>query len=462
MKAIILAGGSGTRLWPLSREDFPKQFLKLDGEKSLLRQTVERMLLFLGPSDIVIITNEKYKFHVIADLDGLPEEVLNNVLLEPMGRNTAPAIALAAKFCEEKLGSTDGESLLVCPSDHIIRPDGDFAPYARNAEEAASQGYIVTFGVRPTRAETGYGYIEAGEKTGAPYLPVKSFKEKPDAPTARKYLEAGNYFWNAGIFVFSIETIKRELKKHEPEIHALMEGGLDTLLERFASMPDISIDYAVLERSEKVATVPLELYWNDVGSWDSLYEIMEHDESGNVKSGDVLSVDTRDTMVIGGKRIISTIGLKDVLVVETPDAILVTKRGDAQKVKDVVTSLKQQGRRETVESTTVYRPWGSYTVLEEGPNYKIKRIEVKPGAKLSLQMHHHRSEHWVVLNGTARVTNGDQVSDIHKNESTYIPISTKHRLENPGKIPVQIIEVQNGEYLEEDDIVRFDDDYKRD
>lgn len=469
MKAIVLAGGSGTRLWPLSREDFPKQFLKIDGNKSLLRETIERLLLFLSPDDIVILTNEKYKFHVFDDLEGLPEGVLDHVVLEPASRNTAPAIALGVKYCEEKLGCSDEEVVLVCPSDHIIRPGKKYGSYVLKAAEVASNDYIVTFGIKPTRPETGYGYIKMKDKEvtagrgrrKGKCFEVDRFAEKPDLLTAKKYVSSGYYLWNAGIFVFSIGTMKRELQAHIPEISDRTGGSLDSVVHDFSRMPDISIDYAVLERSKRVATIPLELYWNDVGSWDSLYEVLKQDKKGNVRIGDVFAVDTKDSMIIGSERIVSTIGLENILVVETPDAILITKRGVAQKVRDVVKDLKKRGKKHPVESTTVYRPWGSYTILEEGQGYKIKRIVVKPGAKLSSQMHHHRSEHWVVLMGTARVTRGDKVMNVHPNESTYIPMSTKHRLENPGKVPLQIIEVQNGEYLSEDDIVRFDDVYKR-
>ncbi|MEW6001567.1 MAG: mannose-1-phosphate guanylyltransferase/mannose-6-phosphate isomerase [Nitrospirota bacterium] len=466
MKAMVLAGGSGTRLWPLSREDYPKQFLKIDNNQSLLRQTVQRLLNFLSPSEIIILTNDKYRFHVKDDLEGLPEEVLTNIVLEPFSRNTAPAIALSIKYCKEIMGCDTKEVLLVCPSDHVIRPDDRFAAYARRASEIAAENYIVTFGVRPTRPETGYGYIKVkGERLGkggkADYFIVESFTEKPDERTARKYLSDSKYFWNSGIFVFSVGTMEREIKRHIPEISELSNDKYEKMLANFQQMPNISIDYAVLEHSNRVTTIPVDLYWNDIGSWDSLYEILERDENGNVKVGDVFDLKTKDTIIIGSKRIISTIGLKDILIIETPDAMLVARRGDAQMVKEVVKELRDRGRRESVESSTVYRPWGSYTILEEGTRYKIKRIVVKPGAKLSLQMHHHRSEHWVVIKGTSRVTIGDEVKFIHENESIYIPKSTLHRLENPGKVALEIIEVQNGEYVAEDDIVRIDDVYGR-
>jgi len=461
MKVLILAGGSGTRLWPASRETYPKQFLKLNGKKSLLQQTIERILKISSPEDIILLTNEQYKFHVLAELNEISENLTDKILLEPARRNTAPAIALGIKHCLERLSVEPSEVLFVCPSDHIIKPVEKFIEYVRLAEKVAKQGYLITFGIKPLYPETGYGYIKiTGEDRGG-YYPVERFTEKPNLETVKRFLSEGNYFWNSGMFAFTIETMIEELKLYAPEIYQLFNHPLEAMIANFHKMPDISIDYAVMEKSKKVVAIPMDIYWSDIGSWDSLYDVLEKDEKGNVILGNVLTKETEGSLIIGNKRLIATIDLKDLIIVETDDAILIAKKGSAQKVKHIVEELKARNRVEALEHKTVYRPWGEYTVLEEGPRYKIKRIVVKPEAKLSLQMHYHRSEHWVVVKGTAKVTIGDKVMYVHENESAYVPKSTPHRLENPGKVPLEIIEVQNGEYLGEDDIVRFDDEYGR-
>ena len=470
MKAIILAGGSGTRLWPLSRKNYPKQFLKLNNDRSLLQQTAERLLRVIPPDDIVIMTNDDYKFHVKSDLNSLSitdqQSLITHIILEPVSRNTAPSIALGVKYCVEELNCSSDEVIFVLPSDHIIRPVEKFWEYIRQAEEIAKEGYIVTFGIKPVRPEIGYGYIKIGERLKVRIEEIEGYKvekftEKPDIETAQRHIEKGDYYWNSGMSAFRIDLIIEEFRRHAPEIGSMLDMSFNELASRFTEMPNISIDYAILEKSDRVITLLMEIFWNDIGSWDSLFDLLDKDENGNVKSGDVITIDTKDTMIVGDKRLIATIGLEDCLVVETADAMLISKRGHSQKVKDFIKKLRIDNRKEALEHVTTFRPWGSYTVLEEGDRYKIKRIVVNPGERLSIQKHYHRSEHWVVVRGTARVTIGDKEIFIHENESAYVPKSTLHRLENPGKIPLEIIEVQNGEYVGEDDIVRMDDIYGR-
>lgn len=459
MKVVILAGGGGTRLFPLSRQRYPKQFLKIGDEVSLLAQTIKRFLTVIAETDLVIVTNKEYLHHVQAELKtcGIEEA---HIILEPVARNTAPAIALAARYCLDKLGVSENEVIFVTPADHVIRQLDEFCKSVNLAIEIAGQGKIVTFGVKPDKPETGYGYIQAGAPCGSGFV-VDSFREKPDADTAIRYVQAGNYYWNSGMFAFTIGCLQEELDAFSPEIATLSAKSWEVVIENFADMPNISIDYAIAEKSHKVVTIPLTTYWNDIGSWDAIYDVLAKDENGNAIEGDCLLVDSSNSLVLGRSRLIAGIGLEDLLVVETDDVILVAKKGESQKVKDVVYQLKQQGRSEAEVATTVHRPWGFYTVLGEGPGYKMKKIVVTPGERLSLQMHYHRSEHWIVTGGSAKVTIGEEIKMVHENESVFIPMSTKHRLENPGRIPLEIIEVQNGKYLEEDDIVRFDDIYGR-
>ncbi|MBF0456832.1 MAG: mannose-1-phosphate guanylyltransferase/mannose-6-phosphate isomerase [Nitrospirae bacterium] len=477
MKVLLLAGGSGTRLWPLSRKSYPKQFIKLKGQQSLLQETMARVLLAVPPEDIVVLTNKEYKFHVKSDMesllttsalpDGRKVGATGHIIFEPVGRNTAPAIALGVKYCMDKLGAADGETVFVCPSDHVIAPSGRFIEYLKAAEKAALGGYVVTFGIKPTRPETGYGYIKReqqplglGSLTEEIYG-VEEFTEKPDDATALEYIRDGKHYWNSGMFIFKLGVIAEEFRRHAPEIGRMLDKSYEEMLSNFTSLPNISIDYAVMEKSKKIATMPLDIYWNDIGSWDSIFEILEKDEGGNATTGDVIAIDTKDTMVLSNKRLTVTIGIEDCLVVETDDVVLVSKRGHAQKVKDIVSLLKERARHEINEHVTTFRPWGSYTLMGKGDRYQIKRLIVNPLQSLSLQMHMHRSEHWVVVSGTAKVTVGGKELYVHANESIYVPKTTQHRLENKGKIPLEVIEVQNGEYLHEDDIVRFEDIYER-
>ena len=460
MKIIILAGGGGTRLFPLSRSCYPKQFLSIAGQQSLLAQTVSRFLDIVEDRDVVVVTNENYIFHVKEELRKIHATGVH-IITEPIGRNTAPAIAFAIAYCKDVLKCTDKEILFVGPSDHLIKPVEKFRKLVVANEKVAQKGYIVTLGIVPTAPETGYGYIETTKTKIDTAYKVKSFKEKPDLATAKKYVAAGNYYWNGGMFMFSIATMERELTKYAPKITAITDKGYETTVKKFVTMPEISIDYAVAEKSSKMAVAPMAgVYWNDIGSFDAIADVLG-DEDGNAFHGDIIADSCHNTMILGSKRLITGIDLKDLVIVDTPDALLVAKKGESQKVKEVVSRLKEANRKEPQENVTMYRPWGSYSILSEGQGYKVKKIIVNPGQKLSLQMHYHRSEHWTVIKGTGKLTLDDKEVIFRENESTYIPSGTRHRLENPGKIPLAIIEVQNGEYLGEDDIVRFDDIYGR-
>lgn len=385
-----------------------------------------------------------------------------NIITELTGKNTAPAIALAISYCKDCLNCCEDEILFVSPADHLIKPAEKFAELVQQAEQVCKEkNDIITIGVKPTKPETGYGYIQSADKIADNVLAVKSFKEKPDKLTAEQYLVEGNYYWNAGMFMFSIGRMENELEQYVPEIAKISQQGYENCVNNFTEMPDISIDYAVAEKSTHMSVMPMkEIYWNDIGSFDSIAEVLA-DKNGNGIYGDVITADCQNTTILGSDRLISGIGLKDLIVVDTPDSLLITEKGKSQEVKKVVEKLKKEHRKEAIENRTMYRPWGSYTILAEGEGYKVKRITIKPGAKLSLQMHYHRSEHWTVISGTGKLTLDDKVVIFKENESTYIPIAVKHRLENPGQIPLSIIEVQNGRYLGEDDIVRFDDEYGR-
>lgn len=462
MKSLILAGGSGTRLWPASRSDYPKQFLKIDGVDSLLQKTLKRNLKYVDAHEIFILTNSAYYHDVKRQAAEVDHKIEKNILLEPAKRNTGPAIALALKYAVDRLGAAPEEVVFVCPSDHVITPEEDFIAYLKKCEHLAKNGDIVTLGIFPSRPETGYGYIKRlKEKCPQGSHRVEKFIEKPNLTSAQEYLHSGDYLWNSGMFAFSIQTLLNEIQKNATDIFECLRGGYEDVLANFSNMPDISIDYAVMEKADSVVVLPLHLTWSDVGSWDNVYDMLEKDDSQNAKVGQVVDIETKNCLILGGKRLITTIGLEDMLIIETDDVVLVSKRKESQKVKQLVEKLKLHGRKEIAEHVTTYRPWGSYTILENGADYKIKKIIVLPLQVLSLQMHYHRSEHWIVVQGTAKVTIGDKQTLVHENESIYVPKTAKHRIENPGKIPLEIIEVQVGEYLGEDDIVRFEDIYGR-
>lgn len=453
MKVIILAGGGGTRLFPLSRDCYPKQFLHVIGDKSLLAQTIERFLGLVEAKDIIIVTNERYIFHVQSELKTINAQEAH-IITEPIGKNTAPAIALAQSYCQDVLQCDEDEILFVSPSDHLIKPIEDFQDLIRNAQDVAKDN-IVTLGIKPTKPEIGYGYIEA-EKNNNLAKKVISFKEKPDLATAKKYITSGNYYWNGGMFMFSIVTMQAELTKYMPSIIDITQNGYQYTVDNFVNMPDISIDYAVAEKSQKMMMIPMEnIYWNDIGSFDAIAEVLS-DEEKNVFKGDILAENCTDTMIIGDTRLIAGIDLENLMIIDTPDALLVAKKGESQKVKNIVNKLKQSKRKEAKENVTMYRSWGKYTLLTESEGYRVRKIEMDPGASLTMQMHYHRSEHWTVISGTGKIIINDRESIFTENQSTYIPMGIKHKLSNPGKIPLIIIEVQSGKYINDDDIVVFE------
>ncbi len=473
---IILSGGAGTRLWPLSREAAPKPFMPLPDGDTLLRKTAVRAASLPGVAGTVTITNREYYFHTKdvyagAQLPHVPAQRWS-YLLEPFGRNTAPAIALGTLFAEAVYGPD--VVLLVLPADHLIRDAQAFANAVERATDLARAGWLATFGITPSHPETGYGYIECGAAIDvADTFKVRRFIEKPPLADARAFLESGRHSWNSGMFCFTpsvmlaafdehapvvIESVRSVWRALRPQIDAPMLEIDPTL---FAAVPDISIDYAVMEKATNVGVVRGAFDWSDIGSWQAVSALSEADAAGNRGQGERVAIDTRDTFVHAEGRVVATVGVNNLVIVDTPDAVLVAHRDHLQRVREVVGELKARGHESYKLHRTVARPWGAYTVLQEGPGFKIKRIEVKPGGILSLQLHHRRSEHWVVVSGDARVTNGERVYSIGTNESTFIACETRHRLENAGSEPLVMIEVQCGDYLGEDDIVRFDDQYGR-
>ncbi|MGI6340587.1 MAG: sugar phosphate nucleotidyltransferase [Minisyncoccales bacterium] len=450
MKIIILAGGKGTRLWPMSRKTLPKQFLKINN-KTLFRKTVDRCLLIEKPENIFISTNKDYSFLAEKELKGT-EIKKENIIIEPFSKNTGPAILFAIK----ELKIRENELILVCPSDHFITPDDEFAKDVKKAEQISSLNNIVTFGIKPLSPETGYGYIETKKsllktnKNGVEYYKVENFIEKPNLEKAQKLLESGNYYWNSGIFLFPFKLMMEEFEKHAKN-----------LIDDFEKIEPISIDKAVIEKSNKIVTIPVKFNWSDVGSWNSFYKTQKKDNEGNVLIGNTLARDTKNSLILGNNRLVTCFGLENIAIVETEDVVLVAPKNRSEEVKLLVEDLEKRNKKEVFEGIKTIRPWGSYTIIEEGNGYKIKKIIVDPKKRLSLQAHNHRSEHWVVIQGNAKIILDNEECYLKKGESLFVPKKAKHRLENPHHSFLEIIEVQNGDYLGEDDIIRYEDDYGR-
>lgn len=480
LQPVILCGGSGTRLWPLSRQQHPKQLLALNGNNSMLQATALRLTQDLrwegcGILAPVVVANEEYRFISAEQLRaaGIAAQAL---ILEPVGRNTAPALTVAALHA---CAVGNDPILIAMPADHVMTNVEAFRGAALRGLRYAEGGSIVTFGITPSEPHTGYGYIRLSDELAQGVSKLHSFVEKPNQATARAYVESGTYLWNSGIFMMKASTWIRELSRARPDILEACKGafaGAQTdhdfvrlQREAFEACPAESIDYAVMEGLSERSTegdpaavvIPLSAGWSDIGAWSALWDIGSKDESGNVLQGDVQAIDTLDSLVVAQDRLVACVGLRDTVIVETPDAVLVADRSRIENVKDLVARLKEAGRAEVDAHRKVYRPWGWYDSIDDGPRFQVKRIVVNPGASLSLQLHHHRAEHWVVVTGTARVTRGEETFIISENQSTYIPLGVKHRLQNPGKVPLEIIEIQSGTYLGEDDIVRFEDTYGR-
>ncbi len=464
---VLLSGGVGSRLWPVSRESYPKQFLPLAGEQSMLLQTLARVSGLDAVAEPLVVCNDDHRFMVAEQLRSQGQRA-SAIVLEPVGRNTAPAVAVAAL---QALSQDPEAVLLVLPADHVIKDVAAFQAAVAAGLPQAQAGKLVTFGIVPTAPETGYGYIRRGEALGNEVYQLAEFVEKPDAQRAQQYVDSGDYRWNSGMFLLGASAYLEELKRLQPAMYAACEKALSLSqkdldfirlnAETFGECPSDSIDYAVMEHTDRAVVVSLDCGWSDVGSWASLWEVAERDDQNNVLSGDVLCEDVSNSYLRSGERLLAAVGVDNLVVVETADAVLVADKDRVQDVKAIVTQLKAGGRSEAALHSRVYRPWGSYESLVEAGRFQVKRIVVNPGQQLSLQMHHHRAEHWIVVKGTAEVTCGEKVMVLSEDQSTYIPLGTKHRLANPGVIPLEIIEVQTGSYLGEDDIVRFEDIYGR-
>ena len=457
MYSVILCGGSGTRLWPLSRKNFPKQFLSLYSNYSLLQETYLRMRDMLPKEKILFVSNKENYFNVLNQIQELEADFApEQILVEPASLNTAPAIALAVKYLLDEKQVAPTETLLILPSDHYIADKEAYLATIAEAERRVN-GFIGTIGIVPQSAQTGYGYIHKGEKKGEGWYASRAFKEKPDSETAKQYAASGEYVWNAGMYLFQLETFVDEIRRHSPEISAIFEQAYPDFVRDFAKLPSISVDYAVSEKSDKVVVFEGDFGWNDIGSFDSLADTLAEEERPRQ-----IDIDSENVFVHSDTdRLVATIGMEDTVIVDSNDSLLVYKRGRGEDVKKIVDILKERRMKEVEHNLLVYRPWGKYEVLIDTPTYKVKKITVYPEAKLSLQAHFHRTEHWIVVRGTARAINGEREIYLNENESTFIPANTRHRLENPGKMDLEIVEVQTGSYLGEDDIVRFEDIYNR-
>lgn len=466
---VILAGGSGTRLWPMSRQHYPKQLLKLFGDKTMLQQTILRLEGVANLACPIVVCNEEHRFMVAEQLYEIGQSKAS-IILEPVARNTAPALALAALHAREL---AENPILLVLSADHMINDVTAFHVALEDAIFAAQAGHLATFGVNPTRPETGYGYIKARidpSDSGA-FFPVIQFVEKPDLLTAEKYLAEGCYYWNSGMFVFQAAVFLKELQDQSPDVVTAAEQAkvwavqdLDFIRvdrESFALAPNISIDYALMEKSNNVVCIPFNAGWSDVGDWKSFWDLSKKDASGNSLIGDSIDIGSSNTLVFSQDKLVATLGVNNLMIINTPDAVLVADQSQAQQVKSIISEIEKQKRSEHMQHREIYRPWGCYDVIDNGDRYQVNRIRVKPGGSLSLQVHHHRAEHWIVVKGTALVQKGEETLLLSENESTYIPVGTKHRLSNPGKIPLEIVEVQSGPYLKDDDVIRYEDSYGR-
>lgn len=464
---VILLGGSGTRLWPVSRKNHPKQFLNLTGDQTLLQATLSRLDGIEGLDSSIVLCNEAHRFTTAEQLTEMNRD-LGDIILEPVGKNTAPAVAIAALRALQK---HDDVLLLVLPADHVIRDTETFQNAVSLAAKAAADDNLVTFGIVPTKPETGYGYVKRGEAVNDSLHKVAQFVEKPDLETAEAYVASGEYYWNSGMFLYKASVFLQELEKFNPEMIASCTTALNKSQhdldfirldkESFTSCPSDSIDYAVMENTDRAVTVPLDAGWNDVGSWDALWEIEEKCADGNVLRGDVLTHDSKDCLVRAENKLVTLVGVDNLVVIETKDAVLVAAKNKVQDVKAIVQKLHSDLRSEVELHREVYRPWGKYDGIDEGERFQVKRITVKPGESTSMQMHYHRAEHWIIVSGMAEITCGDKTFMCGENESAFIPQGSKHRISNPGKLPMEMIEVQTGSYLGEDDIVRFEDQYGR-